>query len=611
MPNDSHKRTSRENATISAAISAYLGLAEHSYAVLIDGDWGVGKTYFVKRYLDERCGETEQQYVLVSLFGLSTVTDIRAAMLRSLGRGGKAAKIGADVLKGAGDLLGGVFAGDPNLGTQYTEKALEKLGSLGNNAIFVFDDLERMTIPQDEALGFINTLIEDQGRPVLLIANQDKIIDQEDWKLRKEKLIGKTVSLSPNAASVLNLYLESAGLSKRTKVVLSRYRDQIESSFQKSSFRNLRSLKVALQDFDQIIHAIDEDLELDDEHLAEIAQLVVILTLEVKAGSITTDQFRDFHKLRVHRVLGRDVGAESSELSEHFRITVEHIDVSFEAPALEYRFIADLLSTGAFNRQDLNEWLKASFAGDAEYEPSWRKLGFLQSQEPAEVEKIIEKVRTDLENRKITQPSALLEVAATIIDLGSNVDLIGGEDPLDYFKKYLNEIYVSEGMSLQLDSGIGETFTPLDVLSDSDRIHFNSISRLIEEFANKQKRDEAALKFENAIVAARADGLAHLQLLSDESSNNELMALPVLAETDPEDFATVVLRTVHDFQQGCRILVARYRSSNGQRLLDGESRWLEQLRQIIEAKIDGWPQPSRELQKRFLHNSFVDIRRNR
>lgn len=611
MTNDSQQVKDKRNSPMEAAIDAYLSLGEHNYAMLVDGDWGVGKTYFIKKYLDERLQAVEQDYVLVSLFGLSSVTEIRAAILRSLGRGGKAAKAGADIFEGAGNLIGGIFAGDPSLGTQYTEKALKRLDTLGSNAIFVFDDLERMTIPQAEALGFINTLVEDQGRPVLLIANQDKIPYPEDWRLRKEKLIGKTISLLPDATSVIDLYLEKGSLSERTRSVLLQFRDQIETSFQRSSYRNLRSLKVALQDFDHIVKSINESIEIDDEHLAEIAQLIVVLTLEVNAGTITADELTYFHRLRVQRLLGKHSNATESDLPEHSRISFEHVDLRFESPALEYRFITDLLNTGAFDQVDMNEWLRANFGSEIDYEPSWRKLGFLQSYEPDEVEGIVEGVRSDLKERKILRPGAILEVVAIAIDLGKNVDLTEGKGVFEYFDEYLKAVEAADGLSLELGIELGEPFTPLDALSDSDKILFDSIARLIEEFVQRQNNSEALRRLEEAIATATTEGALALQFLSDGEPSDIVMNHPVLASIDPVSFAKAILGSVRDFQQGCRILVARYRSTNGSVLLSGESRWLENLRECIEGQITSWPQPTRELQLRFLHNSFVDIRRNR
>ena len=600
-----------QNSSITSAIDAYLGLGEHSYAVLIDGDWGVGKTYFIKEYLEERRDRIDQEYVLISLFGISSITDIRAAVLRSLGMTGKVAKTGADIAEGAGNLLGGIFAGDSNLGSQYTEKALKRIDKIGHNVIFVFDDIERMTIPQEEAFGFINTLIEEQARPVILIANQAKIKNQNDWRIKKEKTVGKTLFLLPDANSVLTIYLESDNLSDKTKDILSVYRKQIEASFRRSRYRNLRSLKIALQDFDQIVRALNPDFKLDSDHLAEIAQLIVILTLEVKAGSIDIDQFRDFYKLRTRRLVGKGLDVIDEEFSQHFRISTEHADVSFEAPALDYRFIADLLKTGAVNEYALNEWLVVNFGAEAIFEPSWRKLGFLQAHEPDEVATSIRRVRSDLSEFKITNPIALLEIAATAIDLRENINLFDNEDIFDFFNNYLMKIESDNDKKLELDSMVSEVFASTEFLSDTDKILFDSIHRLIESCISKQRRIEAISELTELITRAKLEGMIILQYLSDGIASDIVKELPILADTDPSAFAEAMLQSVQNFQQGCKILVARYRSVNASVLLAGETLWLKQLYEIIENEIANWPQPTQELQRRFLFNSFLDIRRNR
>ena len=88
------------NAGLKAALVDYVRL-EHAphYAVLVTGPWGIGKTYVVRRCLDE--AKLENGYYYVSLFGAETKSDIDAAIFKAVhpAMTGKAARVGGAVLK--------------------------------------------------------------------------------------------------------------------------------------------------------------------------------------------------------------------------------------------------------------------------------------------------------------------------------------------------------------------------------------------------------------------------------------------------------------------------------------------------------------------------------
>ena len=47
------------------------------FAVLLNGNWGCGKTWFIDNYLNEKYGSDKgRQYLKASLFGVSTIAEI-------------------------------------------------------------------------------------------------------------------------------------------------------------------------------------------------------------------------------------------------------------------------------------------------------------------------------------------------------------------------------------------------------------------------------------------------------------------------------------------------------------------------------------------------------
>ena len=74
-----------KNQHVRDYLTYYLRLA-HSphFAVLISGPWGIGKTYLLKKFLQEHFGQEQNQYVYISLYGLSTTDEIDDAMFQAI-----------------------------------------------------------------------------------------------------------------------------------------------------------------------------------------------------------------------------------------------------------------------------------------------------------------------------------------------------------------------------------------------------------------------------------------------------------------------------------------------------------------------------------------------
>ena len=164
------------DAKIIDYIHLYLNRDIYNYAVLIDGEWGSGKTHFIKKTLipalKERNPSLESCYV--SLYGMKDVKEITDNILlqsieRKIGSGGKLPiKVSnfADIaIKLLGEKSGGVVDSDNLLSILFDY----------NNHYFIFDDLERCSIPINEVLGYINFFLEQNSSKVLLVANESEI----------------------------------------------------------------------------------------------------------------------------------------------------------------------------------------------------------------------------------------------------------------------------------------------------------------------------------------------------------------------------------------------------------------------------------------------------
>ena len=221
--NKTNQKTLKDEEIVNIVIK-YIDENLYNYAILIDGEWGCGKTYFVKKYLigkiedHEKNKEKEDEsykskkIVYISLYGVKSADDVSKQIFMEsyLAKTGKAKNVlrkGAEV---AGKLLPVAF----DVMTSFTGVKADNDKVLGvindfltiKKSILIFDDLERCDCPINEMLGYINGFVEHEELKVILVANQKEI--------GKESYI-KNMELKYLVAANQNIDFESKSESQR------------------------------------------------------------------------------------------------------------------------------------------------------------------------------------------------------------------------------------------------------------------------------------------------------------------------------------------------------------------------------------------------------------
>ena len=153
---------------------------------MLTGEWGCGKTYLIKHQLRDTLKDSHI-VVVVSLFGLATVDEVRGAVknayweatLSLMGTKGKTLKFYQDIkekVKGLTDWLPkGKKIVDTVISINPRDfiKVENKIGS--KQVVLVFDDLERSKLDPIELLGVINDYCENQNFHTVIVTNEDKM----------------------------------------------------------------------------------------------------------------------------------------------------------------------------------------------------------------------------------------------------------------------------------------------------------------------------------------------------------------------------------------------------------------------------------------------------
>jgi len=210
-----------ENDSLQNVIINYMTTdLSNPYALMVNGDWGCGKTYHilnkVKPIIEK---ETSKKCIYVSLNGVSSIEQINELItLERLGLSvsdnDKFGKLKRSILQAGttgAKILGRYFKVD---GKDFKGFELDDFIEMPN-CFYIFDDLERISpnLPVSEVLGYINSnYIEHQKYKTIIIANEGEIKDK-NYSREKEKVIGRTIEFRKDISSFIFAFKKS--LSKK------------------------------------------------------------------------------------------------------------------------------------------------------------------------------------------------------------------------------------------------------------------------------------------------------------------------------------------------------------------------------------------------------------
>lgn len=245
----------------------YLRAEETDYAILINGEWGSGKTYYYEkslkdiiincRYEHSKDNKNKFKPLYISLHGIAKTEEIATAIFLALNKNLKDASQNKAV-KAFGELLNiGLsipFITTLSSASNLKAKIFNNLNTetwtfLNENCVLCFDDLERTKLNIKEVLGYINKFTEHKKMKVIIIANQKEIlngIDAGSYKKPKEKIIGRTVDFKPTFEESVSKIIEHVCKTETIKQFMNDNREIILNTIEITKSNNLRLIKRAI-----------------------------------------------------------------------------------------------------------------------------------------------------------------------------------------------------------------------------------------------------------------------------------------------------------------------------------------------------------------------------
>lgn len=393
---------------IITVIKEYIADDRQKQAILLDGEWGSGKTFFVKEVLVPEISEKltllklSTEVLYVSLYGLDTTEKIMNEIYKSLAESMftvKKALLSSDSSKppilNKGKLAVKIFSGITSAALSAIPIELPEIKADDflniEKLTIIFDDLERCASPINETLGFINSLVEHNGVKAIIVGCEDEITgenkifkpnkatSQDDeatseknkkvdhttqseidgksiaYKNIKEKLIGLTIAYKPDFTKVFSSAMEIQCTVPETKLLIENVKTEITDIFQEKNHNNIRTFLFILSKFESIQKIIEKTVPDNATTRSAIRKTLLYYTL-VLSIEYKKNLTMDYDENIWNRIELRQKATEFSGIQSVF------------LHDFDYSFILEYITTGYLDTAKASEAVKESADALSNYE---------------------------------------------------------------------------------------------------------------------------------------------------------------------------------------------------------------------------------------------------
>ena len=278
------------------------------FAVLLQGKWGCGKTWFIKQFIEQNSDRIKpRKFIYISLYGISSISEIEDQIFQQLHPilSSKTMALAGKILKGFARASLKINLDDDDkcegsFNAQLPDFKIPDYLKNTSESILIFDDLERCAISLTQLLGYINSFIEHQELKVIIIANEEELRcieknNNQEKKLYgkiKEKLIGKTFQVEHDFNQAFSDFVYRIK-QKETQQFLTQNKDKILNIFNTANYHNLRHLKQCMWDFERFLQSIPKKYRKNTDMMTDLLLHFFIFSFEIKSSKITPSDIKD------------------------------------------------------------------------------------------------------------------------------------------------------------------------------------------------------------------------------------------------------------------------------------------------------------------------------
>ena len=521
------------------------------YAIMLNGEWGSGKTYFWNHKIKPKIESMQlngKRYtaIYMSLYGISNLEEISKKIFiettqlmdknlkKYMDASGvknipEYAKTGLDMA----NFFGVTQNGDRiNYGQFFSTE----------DKVLCFDDLERANVDVIDILGYINNFVEHDHIKTIIICNEKELstklknsnlemktfiatylLDKEnklniktdkpmverirdtieyvfdkanDYERIKEKLIGETFEYAPEFTYIINGLLMRYENCPDLIRFLRENTTLIISTFNKSGTRNLRILKHSLTNFKKIFDMVNKSYPNTNHRVLQTMLIFTIaISFEIKAGKITKDKFVNINDNEEYKA----ILVSSRVFMDNRQFYIKEFDnnyyYNFKAEYRFFKFIELYVRTRIFDMKAFKRDMELIInTVDTDKLPGYKRLLTEEYWKISDDQfgGVISEVIDDVKNGKIE--------LINVVKLFAYFAHFVRKGLIDYDMKTIKSIFLN-GMNIcSLNSSycpnVEEELASLaieeDKSEDMEEIlqYFNSINEKLEEKMYREKAEE-------------------------------------------------------------------------------------------------------------------------
>ena len=581
------------------------------YALLISGKWGTGKTFFINNYLEKESHENIK-FIKISLFGIKSVDEIHKQIIFQL-IGAEEGSLKNDMIKIGASILDS-FGKKINLGIHDipTEQVLKTLTKkLNKEIIFIFDDLERITLNIPEILGYINILVERLHLKTILLANEQELDKKDQYKDFKEKIIGKTFLLKQDFDTSFDTFMEQINLSKE---VLTDNKITIENIFITADYHNLRHVRQTLLDFEHFFENVEEKFHTKKDLMQELIEIFFALSIEIKNGKFDIRDLKDLQLVKSIEYYMERMDAEDK--SEEF--SRKPLDLLLEKYSLANRdgllltekMWIKLFSFGTLKKIEITESFENSKYFIVESPKEWIPLWHYHELEDYDFKEKLKVVVNNFNNNEYKEIEVFMHVVGILLRFSKlNLYDKSSQEIIDKVKNNIDENLKILEKNIDLDdSSFGLSYM------EADSNEFNEVKKYLLDKTYESINNSLEDRGKELIRALEDNDFEKFKhMLSPEYSFiSDLYKLPIFYKIKADTFFNTILNIQHSTLR--RILPTiekRYSQESTNELLVEELEFWQEFEKCLDKEI-----PQREttikgewlniIKNRFIKEKIID-----
>ena len=521
------------------------------YAIMLNGEWGSGKTYFWNNKIKPKIESMQlngKRYtaIYMSLYGISNLEEISKKIFI------ETTQLMDKNLKKFMDASGVTSI------PEYAKTGLDMANFFGvtqngdridygqffstDDKVLCFDDLERANVDVIDILGYINNFVEHDHIKTIIICNEKELstklknsnlemktfiatylLDKEnklniktdkpmverirdtieyvfdkanDYERIKEKLIGETFEYAPEFNYIINGLLMRYENCPDLIRFLRENTNLIISTFNKSGTRNLRILKHSLTNFKKIFDMVNKSYPNTNHRVLQTMLIFTIaISFEIKAGKITKDKFVNINDNEEYKA----ILVSSRVFMDNRQFYIKEFDnnyyYNFKAEYRFFKFIEMYVRTRIFDMKIFKRDMEAIInTVDTDKLPGYKRLLTEEYWKISDDQfgGVVSEVIEDVKNRNIE--------LINVVKLFAYFAHFVRKGLIDYDMKTIKSVFLN-GMNV---SSLNSSYCPNveeelaslaieeDKSEDMEEIlqHFNNINAQLEDKMYREKADE-------------------------------------------------------------------------------------------------------------------------